>query len=252
MSDPVSLVPPTQPPTLSELERLGNIFVAPSTTFSDIARGRRSWWLPFVVMCLFSYLLFGAITAKIGWQQVAENTLRANPKAMERFEQAPPGTFAQTAKQTAMGIEISFAATPVLMAISYLLIAAVLMGTVNFIFGGKASFADSLAVTVFGYLPSIVKVALGAAVAFFVAPESFNLQNFAPTSVGAFLSPTETSPWLYRLATALDATTIWCMVVLAIGFAVIAKVKRSSCYIAVFGWWAFITVIGVAWAAAMG
>lgn len=252
MSDPVSMVPPTATPTLSEVQRVGNLFVAPSTTFADIAAGRRSWWLPFLIMCLFSYLLFGAITAKIGWRQVAENTLRANAKAMERFEQAPAGTFEQVVKQTAMGTEIGFALTPVIMIVSYLVIATVLMGTINFLFGGKASFADSLAVTVFGYLPSAIKAALGAAVAFFMAPESFNLQNFAPTSLGAFLSPTDTSPWLYRLASALDVTTIWCMVLLGIGFAAIGKVKRSSGYIAVFGWWGLLTLISVAWTAAMG
>jgi hypothetical protein len=29
-------------------------------------------------------------------------------------------------------------------------------------------------------------------------------------------------------------------------------VKRSSGYIAVFGWWAIIVLLGVGWAAAMG
>jgi hypothetical protein len=36
------------------------------------------------------------------------------------------------------------------------------------------------------------------------------------------------------------------------GTAIVAKVKRSSGYIAVFGWWAIFVLIGVGWAAAMG
>jgi hypothetical protein len=48
----------------------------------------------------------------------------------------------------------------------------------------------------------------------------------------------------------LDITTIWSMVLMAIGLAVVAGVKRTSGYITVFGWWALIVLIGVGWAAA--
>jgi hypothetical protein len=85
-----------------------------------------------------------------------------------------------------------------------------------------------------------------------IAPESFNLNNFAPTSVGAFLNPLETNAALYKLASALDVTTIWTLALLGIGIAAVAKVKRNSGYIAVFGWWAIIVLIGVGWAAITG
>ncbi len=70
------------------------------------------------------------------------------------------------------------------------------------------------------------------------APESFNIKNFAPTNLGAFLNPLETNKALYALATSLDAMTIWSLVLLGIGTATVAGVKRTSGYIAVFGWWA--------------
>ncbi len=81
-----------------------------------------------------------------------------------------------------------------------------------------------------------------------LAPESFNINNFAPTNLGAFLNPLDTNPALYKLATALDFTTIWSMVLLGIGIAIVAGVKRSSGYIAVFGWWAIIVICTVGWA----
>jgi hypothetical protein len=68
--------------------------------------------------------------------------------------------------------------------------------------------------------------------------------------VGAFLNPLETNAALYKLASALDVTTIWTLALLGIGIAAVAKVKRSSGYFAVFGWWALIVLIGVGWAAA--
>ena len=42
------------------------------------------------------------------------------------------------------------------------------------------------------------------------------------------------------------------MVLLGMGIATVAGVKRSSGYIAVFGWWALIVLIGVGYAAVMG
>ena len=85
-----------------------------------------------------------------------------------------------------------------------------------------------------------------------MAPESFNIKNPAPTNIGAFLSPLDTNAALYTLATSIDAVQIWSMALLAIGLATVAGVKRSSGYIAVFGWWAIIVVLGTAMAGIFG
>jgi hypothetical protein len=106
----------------------------------------------------------------------------------------------------------------------------------------------------FAGLPGLIKTILGIIVLYVGGgtPESFNLSNFAPTNVGSFLSVGETNAALYRLATALDFTTIWTMVLMGIGLAIVAGVKRSSGYIAVFGWWVLITLIGVGYSAITG
>jgi hypothetical protein len=62
----------------------------------------------------------------------------------------------------------------------------------------------------------------------------------------------DTNKALYALATSLDVVTIWTLILAGIGTAMVAGVKRTSGYIAVFGWWAFIVLIGVGWAAFMG
>ena len=99
----------------------------------------------------------------------------------------------------------------------------------------------------------IVKTLLGDVVIFAgVAPESFNIKNFAPTNLGAFLNPTDTNAALYSLATSLDVITIWTLVLLGMGTAIVAGVKRTSGYIAVFGWWALFVLIGVGIAAITG
>jgi hypothetical protein len=54
------------------------------------------------------------------------------------------------------------------------------------------------------------------------------------------------------LASSLDAVSIWSMILLGIGVATVAGVKRTSGYIAVFGWWAIIVLFGVGIAAVTG
>jgi hypothetical protein len=240
-------------PGLSQWQRVINTFTAPSKTFEDIKLGNRSWWLPFIITILASYILVGAISLKIGWAQVAENTIHLNPSAEEKLAQAPPAQRQMTMKFTQYGIEGSFFASPILALIFVSLGSLVLWGTINFVFGGKATFGSIFVVWMYGSLPGIIKALLGAVVIFAgTAPESFNLNNFAPTSVGAFLNQPETNAALYKLASALDVTTIWSMVLLAIGIAAVAKVKRSTGYITVFGWWALILLVSVGWTAIFG
>ncbi len=71
-----------------------------------------------------------------------------------------------------------------------LVISGVMLGTINFGFGGRAKFGSVLAVWMYAMLPSIFKTLLGIVVIYAgAAPESFNIKNFAPTNVGAFLNP---------------------------------------------------------------
>jgi hypothetical protein len=253
MSDPAVQSPAEVAPGLSQGERLIDTFTAPSKTFNDIKRGNRSWWLPFLIMVVFGYIFFAGITQKIGWTQVAQNAIHMNPKAEEQMSQLPKDQADMRMKFTAYAMEGSFAAAPLLILAILALASLVLWGTINFAFGGKATFGSIFAVYMYASLPGLLKTILGTVVLFLgMAPESFNLNNFAPTNLGAFLSPTDTNAALYKLATAIDFTTIWSMVLLGIGIAIVAGVKRTSGYIAVFGWWAIIVICSVGWSALMG
>ena len=235
---------------LSQLQRVTCTFTAPSKTFADIKRGNRSWWLPFLIAILAGYVLFAAITVKIGWPTVAENAIHLNPKAEEKLAQAPAAQREMTMKFTQYGMEGGFAASPIIVLAVIALGSLVLLGTINFVFGGKATFGSIFTVWMYASLPGIIKALLGTVVIFAgAAPESFNMSAFAPTSVGAFLNPLETNAALYKLADWLDATTIWSMALMGIGIATVAGVKRSSGYIAVFGWWALMLLVSVGWAA---
>ncbi|MGA2754866.1 MAG: YIP1 family protein [Terracidiphilus sp.] len=238
---------------LTQWQRVADTFAAPSKTFEDIKRGNKSWWLPLIIGALFSYMLFGAIVQKIGMQQVVDNQVRMDPKAQERMAEANPQQ-REMGNKFAVGItEGVFIGGPVIAMGVVAVMSLVLMATINFGFGGRAKFSELFAVSYYAWLPEILRAILGTIVIYSgMAPESFNIKNFAPTNLGAFLDPVETNKALYTLATWLDAVTIWRLVLLGMGVAIVAGTKRSSGYIAVFGWWVLMLLIAVGWAAAMG
>jgi len=239
---------------LSQLQRVTSVLAAPSKTFEDIKRGNKSWWLPFIIMAIVGYLFFAAVSFKVGMQQVVDNQMKlASEKQQEQLAKAPPEQRELSAKISLYVTEGVFIASPVVVLLVAAVVSLVLWGTINFVFGGKATFGGIFAVWFFANLPSIVKSLLGIVVIFAGnTPETFNIKNFAPTNVAAFLPVMETNKALYALAGSLDIVTIWTLVLMGMGIAIVAGVKRSSGYIAVFGWWAIIVLFGVGIAAVMG
>lgn len=237
---------------LTQFERVGNTFVAPSKTFEDIRRGNRSWWLPFILLALFSYLFFVVISQKVGIQQVVDNQIRMNPKAQEQLAAVTPEQRERANRLSTGFTEGALLAGPLIGMLGAAIVSLGLLGTINFIFGGRAQYGQIFAVSYYAWLPSIVKYLLGMIVIYAgIAPETFNIKNFAPTNAAAlFMDPTSANKALYALASSLDIVTIWVLVLMGMGIATVAGVKRSSGYIAVFSWWVLFVLIGVGWAAA--
>jgi hypothetical protein len=235
---------------LTQWQRVAFTFSAPSKTFEDIKRGNKSWWLPLILVGLVSYSFFDVVVQKVGIRQVTENQIRISPKAQERMAQATPEQKEQGYKLSDGITEFFFAAGPLVGMIGALVVSAVLLATINFGFGGRAKFTHIFAMSYYAWLPTLVKLFLGIVVIYAgMAPESFNIKNFSPTNLGAFLDPADTNPALYSIASSLDLVSIWITVLMGIGLSTLAGVKRSAGYIAVFGWWLICVIFGAGVAA---
>ena len=237
---------------LSQWQRVSNTFTAPSKTFEDIKRGNRSWWLPFLLFILVGTGLWGTVTVKVGWHQVAENGIRMSPKAAEAIEKLSPEQRAANAKVSAISQEVIWALAPAFVLLLNVIAAGVLLGTINFGFGGKATFGQVLAVSWYAGLPGLIKLALGALGLWVgVQAESFLPGNAAGTNIGYYFGPPDTPVYLWTLLTILDITIIWTLVLFAKGLAKVAGTKPSAGYAAVFGWWILMAILQVGIAAAM-
>ena len=251
MSDPAVQSATEVTPGLSQGQRLTSIFTAPSKTFEDIKAGHKSWWLPFIIYVVLGFAFYGVVNSKVGMRQVSENQIKLSPKTEEQMAQLTPEQREQRMKISTAITQGIFLASPVFLLLMDAVISLVLLGTINFVFGGKAKFGSIFAVWMYAMMPSCIKTILGIVVLFAgTAPDSFNIKNFAPTNLGAFMNPMEMNPGLYSLASSIDFVTIWTLALVGIGVAIVAGTKRSSGYIASFGWWALLVLGGAGVAAA--
>jgi hypothetical protein len=238
---------------LTQWERVKNAFAAPSKTFEDIRNGHRSWWLPLVIFTVFAYMLFAVVVSRIGIQQVVDNQIHLSPNTEARLAQATPEQ-RETSNKFSVGFtEAAFIANPVFVIAGVALMSLGIWGTINFAFGGRATFGGIFAMWMYATLPSVIKSFLGMiTILAGMAPESFNIKNMAPTNLGAFLDPIETNKALYSLASSIDIVTIWTLILLGMGTSIIAGTKRSSGYIAIFGWWTVFVLVSAGIAVVTG
>lgn len=246
MTEPI---PATQP-ELSPLACVPGVFYRPTRAFESIAR-RPSWWLPFLFTVVVLYLFYFGVTAKVGWRQVYENNLRLAPKQAQQMESLSPEQRANSEKIAVGFTQGVWLGMPLLTLLFAAIEAAILLGTINFVFAGKANFWQVYAVTWYAGLPGLLKFLL-AILALMVGldPESFQMNNPAGTNLGYYLSPTDTPKAFYTLASQVDLLTLWTLVLMGIGLAIVARTKRSSGLLAVFAWWIIIVLIAVAASAA--
>jgi Yip1 domain len=244
-----SIVPPQQTAPLSEVQRVVNVFIAPSKTFTDLRRSA-SWWLPFLISAIVSFGFAYVVDQKVGFRKVVENQLRLQPKQADRLERLPADQREKNMQaQTGFWRVLSFGGALVGL-IFTLIISSVLFATFKFAVSADIRFKTMYALVIFAWLP-LIFVSLLAVLSLMagVSSDGFMIQAPAATSLGAFVDPTA-SPALFALLSSVDIFTFWCLALMAIGVTCISKVKRGTAFGVVFGWFAFWVLIKVGLAAA--
>jgi hypothetical protein len=246
-------VPPATDPVtgtapLSEPARILNTFIAPSKTFTDLRRNA-SWWGPFLLMVVFSIAFVYVGGQKVGFRKIMENQMRAQPKQQARLESLPPDQREQQMQQGEKVTRIISYVFPVINLIILVFIAALMFATFKFAAGADIKFKVALAIVMYATLPGLLRVLLAIlSLLTGASPDSFTFQNPVATNPGYFLNPAD-SPFLYSLASSIDIFLIWTLVLTALGFTYVSKVKRGTAFAIVFGWWLILSVVGASMAA---
>ncbi len=233
---PASPAPTPEPAPLSEGARILDTFIAPSKTFTDLRRNA-SWWGPWLVISIFSLVFVYAISRQIGFDQVTRNQIAHSSRA-DQFDRLPPDQQAQRIQVSSKIVSFLSYGSP-LMILFYLLVeTVVLWATFKVGAGGQTSFKTAYAISMYGALPGILGAIL-AAVALFagVSPEGFDINNPVGTNLGYYLDPDTTGKFIRAMASSLDLTSIWSILLVGIGYSCTGKVKRSTAIVIVAGWY---------------
>ena len=238
MSGPA--IAPAEVEALSETERVIDTFVAPAKTFNDIRRST-SWWLPWLIMAVAGLAMVYTVDRKVGMERVAENQIQLSPKQSARLDQLPPDKRAEQIEATAKITRYIAYASPATSLIAVAVIAAVVLGTFNFGFGANLNFWQCFAISMYAFLPGVVKALLVILTILIGGGENFSFQNQLASNLGGLVDPS--SHFLWSVASSIDFFSIWILVLTGIGYSCLTRVKRGTCMGVVFGWWAVVTLV---------
>lgn len=245
MSEPIAVSSMTGSSTagLSQIERVVDTYVAPSKTFEDIRRNA-SWWLPFLLGLVVTYLFVFAIQHEIGFQKVAETAMQNSPVMQQRMNSMTPAQVQQTYATIATSYKVTLYMTPILTLVFALVAGGILMMSFNFGLGAQALFSQYFAVWMYAGLPLLIKSLLASITLFAgLGADQFQLENPVGTNIGFYLGQ-DAPKWLSTLLSSADLFTIWTVLLLIVGCSIVAKVKRSQAAIVVVGWWV-LAIIGM-------
>jgi hypothetical protein len=245
MSSASSIAPSEQPP-LSQGERVVDTFVAPSKTFTDIRRNA-SWWVPWILISIAGLALVFTVDKKVGMEKVAENSIQLSPKRAAKLDQLPPDQRASQMEIAAKVTRIFAYGSPVLTIVFVVVIAAVLVGTFKLALGAEVKFKHGMAISMYAFLPGIIKALLVILTIMISGGESFTFEHQLASNLGPLFDPS--SPFLYSIATSLDLFNIWTLILTGIGYSCVSKVKRGTSMAVVFGWWIVVVLVGAGFSA---
>jgi hypothetical protein len=203
---------------MNEPARLAGVFYEPGKVFADVAE-RPSWIAPVLVSILIGLALVYAISTHVGWDQTIRQTIANNPRTADLpADQKEKAIATGTKVASVLGWVGAIVGAP----LSVLIIAGVLTGLFNGLLGADLRFAQTFAITAYALLVRALLTALLILLVYLKPPGDFNIQ-VSPFSPAAYMNRLENPKWLMALAGSLDLFTIWCIVLLAIGFSAAAR-----------------------------
>ncbi len=211
---------------LTQGERVVDTYIAPSKTFLDLRRDA-SWWLPCILVLLFTMAAVFTANKKVGVEEMRDSMLRHMPKMQERIDSMPPDQQAKIRQSFESNIQRAIVVAPVTTLVSGFVVGALFLVLANFVFGGKATYWQMVAVFWYSMLPFLVLNLLSMAlVAGGVGVENYNAQNPVGTNIGYYMEGS--SPMLVALLSAVDLFSVWIFALQGIGIAKVARIGTAA------------------------
>ena len=228
---------------LSQIERVFDTFIAPSKTFADIRRNA-SWWLPFLLMLLFTTASTFVVQHQVGFDRVNENQVRESPRREEALNQLTPEARAISMAKGAKITGIISYSVPVFLLITFAIYALLLWASFNFGLAAQVTYSQALAVSFYAALPYLLINVL-TIVTLYVGgnAEAYDYKNPVGTNLGYYMA--ESAPWLKSLLGSFDLVKLWSVVLTTIGMSIVARKTILQSAAIVGSLWVLGVLVGV-------
>jgi hypothetical protein len=217
--------------TMGGFSKIINTYFEPRKVFESL-RIKPTWVIPFIIVALlgvtsfwFTYpLIMKDVITNI--QENEQYTEQQKELIIERIGggEHPPI------------YQLAFA--PVGVIVYLLLISAVLYFVFNVLLGGGSSFKRVLSVFSYSSLIAIPQAIVKIPLTF--AKQTADIQ----TSLAIFLSPDSKDTFLYRVLSGFDIFTLWQVILIALGLAVMYKYTMKKTFNVVLILWILLIVVG--------
>jgi hypothetical protein len=229
----------------SPIGRIVGVFTSPKQTFTSIAE-KPSWVAPMLLMMILAIVVGSLLNSKMNWSEYIRHKAEENPRfAAMSEEQKDQALVGQVKFWKGFSYVIGAVAIP----ISILIFAGIYTIAFNLFRGAGVRYGQSFAITTHAFLPSAITSILAMIILPLKTYGDVDPENIVATSLKAYLPETAPKP-LLALGGSLELFWIWCLVLLAIGFAAAnpRKVKPGAAMGIIFGLWAVWVLGKIAWA----
>jgi hypothetical protein len=235
---PEEILKTDEPPQMSEVGTLGNIFFEPGATFEDLRRKPRFLLASLIMIVListFSVLFF----QKIGFEEIT----RARLERSSMYQSASAEAKQEMVKQQTSPIVqyISYGATPIVMII-YLLIGGLIYWLGAKAMGGNLTFLRGLSVWVYSsFPPTIVSMLANILILFLKSVDDIDIAASQSGLIHAnpsFFIDAKTMPVLAAVLGTFDLFLIWGWILAAIGLRIVGKISSGAA-------WAIVLIVAL-------
>jgi hypothetical protein len=241
--DTTSTLEPPAP--MSAVQRLMGVFFQPKAAFADIV-ARPGWILPIILLCLGSLAVTFTFTQHVGWRNFMEKQFAQN----SRVQQLSPEQREQ-ALQTQIKIApmIGYGIGTVGILLSAVILAAIGLASFNLTAGAQLKFRTCMSIVAYGWMPLFLAGLLSIAVIFLRPPDMVDIQNLLASNPGALLAD-DAPKWQQTLLGSLDIFSIWCLILMALGFSAAnpRKITFGRAFFTLGVLWILFIAVKVGWA----
>ena len=231
----------------SSIARVVGVLFSPEKVFTAL-REKPTWLVALVVLVVLGTLAGYLVGQKLDWEVVAREQIEQSSRQLS--EDQIEGSIEVTEK---LG-PILVIAVPLLFGPAVYLLIALLFWVILKMLGGDFSYQASFATTLHGMMPSAVQALLTVPVVLGRSEldyEAVETGSVLASNLGAFASE-GTSNAMLALLSSVDVFSIWNMILLSIGYAVVGKVSRGKAAAVVLGLWVVYILFKVGSAAISG